>query len=233
MLQKWRDIISVQSRQHTSWSYWYTIDCPYLFSVLWCPDCLWHQTFLIRDKDSALQLLCNFLTIIHSFDSLAGGTNLYQVTYYVFIYWYILVQHCNNSFPNALELLQPCTKPSICKSTGNFPFFHEQFKGTHPKWTDLKIQGRFRFPITHKSDTIISINIIGNIYLYDEVWIRHQSIGGCLYVKTALTHWGRVTHICVDNLSTIGAENGLSTGRHQAVNWTPPMQLQSKFKYIH
>ena len=34
-----------------------------------------------------------------------------------------------------------------------------------------------------------------------------------------LTHWGRVTHICVGNLTTIGSDNGLSPGRHQAIIW--------------
>ena len=32
-----------------------------------------------------------------------------------------------------------------------------------------------------------------------------------------LTHWGRVTHICVGNLTTIGSDNGLSPGRRQAI----------------
>ena len=31
-----------------------------------------------------------------------------------------------------------------------------------------------------------------------------------------LTHWGRVTHICVSNLTIIGLDNGLSPGRRQA-----------------
>ena len=35
-----------------------------------------------------------------------------------------------------------------------------------------------------------------------------------------LTHWGRVTHICVSNLPTIGSDNGLSPGRRQAIIWT-------------
>ena len=34
-----------------------------------------------------------------------------------------------------------------------------------------------------------------------------------------LTHWGRVTHICVGNLTTIGSDNGLSPGRRQAITW--------------
>ena len=35
-----------------------------------------------------------------------------------------------------------------------------------------------------------------------------------------LTHWGRVTHICIDNLTIIGSDNGLSPGRRQAIIWT-------------
>ena len=35
-----------------------------------------------------------------------------------------------------------------------------------------------------------------------------------------LTHWGRVTHICVGKLSLIGSDNGLSPGRRQAIIWT-------------
>ena len=34
-----------------------------------------------------------------------------------------------------------------------------------------------------------------------------------------LTHWGRVTHICVGYLTIIGSDNGLSPGRHQAIIW--------------
>ena len=36
----------------------------------------------------------------------------------------------------------------------------------------------------------------------------------------ALTHWGRVTHICVSKLTIIGSDNGLSPGRPQAIIWT-------------
>ena len=34
-----------------------------------------------------------------------------------------------------------------------------------------------------------------------------------------LTHWGRVTHICVGNLTIIASDNGLSPGRRQAIIW--------------
>ena len=35
-----------------------------------------------------------------------------------------------------------------------------------------------------------------------------------------LTHWGRVTHICIGKLTIIGSDNGLSPGRRQAIIWT-------------
>ena len=35
-----------------------------------------------------------------------------------------------------------------------------------------------------------------------------------------LTHWGRVTHIGVGNLTIIGSDNGLSPGRWQAITWS-------------
>ena len=35
-----------------------------------------------------------------------------------------------------------------------------------------------------------------------------------------LTHWGRVTHIYVSELTITGSDNGLSPGRRQAIFWT-------------
>ena len=40
-----------------------------------------------------------------------------------------------------------------------------------------------------------------------------------------LTHWGRVTHICVSKIISIGSDNGLSPGRHQAIIWTSAGKL--------
>ena len=41
----------------------------------------------------------------------------------------------------------------------------------------------------------------------------------CLCLNV-LTHWGRVTHICISKLTIIGSDNGLSPGRRQAIIWT-------------
>ena len=39
-------------------------------------------------------------------------------------------------------------------------------------------------------------------------------------INYMLTHWGRVTHICVGKLTNIGSDNGLSPERRQAFIWT-------------
>ena len=53
---------------------------------------------------------------------------------------------------------------------------------------------------------------------------QHAFIGGANTHKANqwqclgfLTHWGRVTHICVSKLTIIGSDNGLSPGRRQAI----------------
>ena len=46
----------------------------------------------------------------------------------------------------------------------------------------------------------------------------HKAVKNSCY-SSFLTHWGRVTHICVGKLTTIGSDNGLSPGRRQAIIW--------------
>ena len=47
------------------------------------------------------------------------------------------------------------------------------------------------------------------------VWTK-----GCIACRHELTQWGRVTHICVVDLTIIGSDNGLSPCRRQAIIWT-------------
>ena len=74
-----------------------------------------------------------------------------------------------------------------------------------------------------------------SIYLY----ISIRVVGRIKY----LTHWGRVTHICVGKPTIIGSDNGLSPGRRQAIIWTnagilliepwEQTSVKSKSKFIH
>ena len=35
-----------------------------------------------------------------------------------------------------------------------------------------------------------------------------------------LTQWGGVTYICIGKPSIVGSDNGLASGRRQAITWT-------------
>ena len=54
-----------------------------------------------------------------------------------------------------------------------------------------------------------------DIYIYK--YISYVSDIRCIGGLQQLTHWDRVTHVCVGNLSIIGSDNGLSPGRCQAI----------------
>ena len=66
-------------------------------------------------------------------------------------------------------------------------------------------------------------------------WFREKVVSSCFHVYSGsgrfgfssadnmqpiLTHWGRVTHICVGKLTIIGSDTGLSPERRQAIIWT-------------
>ena len=52
------------------------------------------------------------------------------------------------------------------------------------------------------------------------LFININSAPQGLNLPKHLTHWGRVTHISVSNLTTIGSDNGLAPSRRQAIIWT-------------
>ena len=71
----------------------------------------------------------------------------------------------------------------------------------------------------------------GFISTYNFIWLKYVQILSLnrrnkyllifIYLTIwLLTHCGRVTHICVGNLTIIGSDNGLSPGRRQAIIWT-------------
>ena len=49
---------------------------------------------------------------------------------------------------------------------------------------------------------------------HDSIW--HSA----MKLPWTLTHWGRVTHLCVSKLTIIVPDNGLSPDRRQAIIWT-------------
>ena len=59
----------------------------------------------------------------------------------------------------------------------------------------------------------------GSLPELSDIGLMLTSWGQCQAVLTMkpLTHWGRVTHKFVSNLTTIVSDNGLSPGRRQAI----------------
>ena len=55
-------------------------------------------------------------------------------------------------------------------------------------------------------------------FSFEHIYHCFTSISYVVFIN--LTHWGRVTHICVGKLSIIVSDNGLSPGRRQAIIWT-------------
>ena len=59
-----------------------------------------------------------------------------------------------------------------------------------------------------------------NHILLNNIQSGFQAGCGDIHQGNELIHWGRVTHICVGNLTIIGPDNGLSPRRRQAILWT-------------
>ena len=64
--------------------------------------------------------------------------------------------------------------------------------------------------------TCIGRTIKYNFCAYIYVSILLLISNGNQSQQVGLTHWGRVTHICVSKLTIIASDNGLSPGRRQA-----------------
>ena len=65
---------------------------------------------------------------------------------------------------------------------------------------------------------LVSVGKFGELDTVGEIWIKVQI--ECKMASMLLTHWGRVTYICVGKLIIIGSDNGLSPVRRQAIIWT-------------
>ena len=61
---------------------------------------------------------------------------------------------------------------------------------------------------------------------------EHPSCKLIINIFMILTHWGRVMHLCVGKLTTIGWDNGLSPGRLHAIIWTNAGILGTNFNEI-
>ena len=134
------------------------------------------------------------------------------------------VRHWNNP----MNVFQ-CNRPD-CDFLENEAYHKKAyyFEFIHVRWGSGKTK---YVPIPYLHGWIARVNMcctsmaIWTIYMYLWPWSH-------------LTHWGRVTHICVGNLTIIGSDNGLSLNQcWNIVNWTlkeqTSMKFQSEFKHFH
>ena len=63
----------------------------------------------------------------------------------------------------------------------------------------------------------LNLGIHGGTYAFLRAILCEKIFSCAWYFAFWLTHWGRVTHICVSKLTIIGSDNGLSPGRRQAI----------------
>ena len=93
----------------------------------------------------------------------------------------------------------------------------------HSRW-EARTRAKFNAEI-HPSPPPQTIAIFGDPIKTIGILTRVFCISDLNLVPLAwtgdeLTHWGRVTHICVGKLSITGSYIGLSPGQRQAIIWT-------------
>ena len=63
-----------------------------------------------------------------------------------------------------------------------------------------------------------TVGLIGLISVIRVGFATWQGVEKLFFASlSCLTHWGRVMHICISNLTIIGPDNGLGPGRRQAI----------------
>ena len=93
------------------------------------------------------------------------------------------------------------------------------YSGADKETSKLCVTGLFegKSPVTGQSPTQLASNA-ENVSIWWRYHVEVLKYHPC--VPLPLTHWGRVTHICVSKLTIIASDNGLSPGRRQAIIWT-------------
>ena len=72
-----------------------------------------------------------------------------------------------------------------------------------------------------KYKTFHSRKCLWKIHLWNGVHVLQGEMSSdVMLLLCFLTHWGRVTHICVSKLAIIGSDDRLLPGQHQAIIWT-------------
>ena len=143
---------------------------------------------------------------------------------------------CNNTDTEQLSNVaapnrrwRPLGFSTHCSTVGTFEFLLQRV-GIHQMLYLLKINlnsedGKWLFGYLNSDrwcfhgDILWWWSIVVRALHYDLNFSVHSDASNAIFVEnqSTLTHWGRVTHICVSDLTSIGSDNGLSPGRRQAI----------------
>ena len=137
---------------------------------------------------------------------------------------------------NKINITNFCVSSGL-KLTWNVPVIAPRQNPTLP-WTDFhfyakwdhrspKLQLRWSFPqiclrsVASSNQQLNFFSVLSDCFnnapsnpYSNEAWSAYLFMKAC---GKLLTHWGRVTHICVSNLTIMGSDNGLSPGQCQAI----------------
>ena len=108
------------------------------------------------------------------------------------------------------------TQIGLCRAANNLPScLHLNFC--------LNLQGGNRYLMIQcqAQVTIQYLHVYFIIHIKRSYVFQHKCLKVIDTVKyDTLTHWGRVTHVCVVKQTIIGSDNGLSPERRKAIIWT-------------
>ena len=126
---------------------------------------------------------------------------------YGFLKWVLSLRVFGCGFVKWVLLLRVLTTGKPIHSTLTFLWFHIRHVRLLMAWRQCIYN--------HQVNQYHTLNQYAVIAKCRMDLLTHNMDEG--HIIICITYWGRVTHICVDNLTSIGSDNGLLPGRHQAI----------------
>ena len=90
-----------------------------------------------------------------------------------------------------------------------------------------EILGKTSYRLVNRGPYGVHVSVSAKSWIFEEdtltlvpIYKEMKVLSASGIDHTTVTHWGRVTHICVSKLTIISSDNGLSPGRCQAIIWT-------------
>ena len=128
------------------------------------------------------------------------------------------IDQCHIRRKNVIKNPGPCITNVFATRRKNFSQWHRSFQ--------RKLRSHWLKFLRHVAKTLVIQGPVTWIFIQSETRRHIQAVPYvmgmrgtqfCNPILSLLTHWGRVTDIYVSNINTIGSNNGLSPGRHQAI----------------